>query len=159
MEIHRRGYTAVQYRMLHLHFRSLPTLDCIRLDKVIFLAQYIVINHFFLGVVALSGGVNFTLDSDSQFTLTCISTGGPATTVTWTRDSTTVTERTKTVLVNAEYIHTLEVNGSQEGVYTCAISNRLSIISAELDIAGENSFLQYFMYSLIIIQLPPHPLM
>ena len=45
-----------------------------------------------------------------QFTLTCISTGGPATTVTWTRDSTTVTEGTETVLddpVTAQYTHTL----------------------------------------------------
>ena len=33
-----------------------------------------------------------------QFTLTCISTGGPAITVTWTRDSTTVTEGNETVL-------------------------------------------------------------
>ena len=89
--------------------------------------------------MALSGGVNFTLDSDNQFTLTCISTGGPATTVTWTRGSTTVTERTKTLLVNtltAEYVHTLQVTGRQEGVYTCAIFNRVSIISAERDVAG-----------------------
>ena len=87
----------------------------------------------------LSGGMNFTLESDSQFTLTCISTGGPATTVTWTRDSTTVTEGTGTVLVNtvtAEYVHTLQVTGRQEGVYTCTISNRVSITSAELDVAG-----------------------
>ena len=91
--------------------------------------------------------MNFTLVSDSQFTLTCISTGGPATTVTWTRDSTTVTEGTETVLVNtvtAEYVHTLQVIARQEGVYTCAISNRVSIISEELDVAGENLFWYYF---------------
>ena len=43
-----------------------------------------------------------------QFTLTCITTGGPATTVTWTRDSTTVTEGNETVLndpVTAQYMH------------------------------------------------------
>ena len=44
-----------------------------------------------------------TMDSDltgpsPQFSLTCISTGGPATTVTWTRDSDTVTEGSRTVL-------------------------------------------------------------
>ena len=48
--------------------------------------------------------VMFTEDSDlngasPQFTLTPISTGGPATNVTWTRDSNTVTEGTETVLV------------------------------------------------------------
>ena len=45
-----------------------------------------------------------------QFTLTCISTGGPATTVTWTRDSITINEGTETVLNNAttaQYTHTL----------------------------------------------------
>ena len=54
------------------------------------------------------------MDSDlngpsPQFTLYCISTGGPATTVTWTRDSVTVTEGTKTVLdepVTPRYTHT-----------------------------------------------------
>ena len=33
-----------------------------------------------------------------KLTLNCISTGGPVTTVTWTRDSTTVTEGYETVL-------------------------------------------------------------
>ena len=60
-----------------------------------------------------------------QFTLTCISTGGPATTVTWTRDSVTVTEGTETVLndpVTAHYTHTL--TGSTRGEYTCTVANR-----------------------------------
>ena len=62
-------------------------------------------------------------DSD-QLTLTCISTGGPATNVTWTRDSTTVTERTETVLndlLTAQYTHTLNVTTA--GVYTCTVAN------------------------------------
>ena len=61
-----------------------------------------------------------------QFTLTCISTGGPATTVTWTRDSTTVTEGTETVLddpVTAQYTHTLTVTGRLPGLYTCTVEN------------------------------------
>ena len=69
----------------------------------------------------LSGGVTF--DSD-QGTLTCISTGGPATTVTWTRNSTTVTQGTQTVLndpVTAQYTHTLTV--TTEGLYTCTVAN------------------------------------
>ena len=60
-----------------------------------------------------------TFDSD-QMTLTCISTGGPATTVTWTRDSITVTEGTETVLDDletAQYTHTLTVTTG--GEYTC----------------------------------------
>ena len=61
-----------------------------------------------------------------QFTLTCISTGGPATTVTWTRDSTTVTEGTETVLddpVTAQYTHTLTVTGRLPGLYNCTVEN------------------------------------
>ena len=72
-----------------------------------------------------------TVDSDlngasPQFTLTCISTGGPATTVIWTRDSTTVTEGTETVLndqMTAWYTHTLTVTGRLPGLYRCTVKN------------------------------------
>ena len=76
-------------------------------------------------------GMKFTLDSDLseasvQFTLTCISTGGPATSIIWTRDSATVTEGVKTVLddqVTAQYTHTLTVTGRLGGLYTCSVAN------------------------------------
>ena len=61
-----------------------------------------------------------------QFTLTCISIGGPATTVIWTRDNAAITEGTETVLddpVTAQYTHTLTVTGGLGGVYTCTVSN------------------------------------
>ena len=62
-----------------------------------------------------------------QFILTCISTGGPATTVTWTRDSNTViTEGNETVLNNpetAQYTNTLTVTGRWPGHYTCTVEN------------------------------------
>ena len=99
-----------------------------------------MIQFLLTGAVTLSSGVAFTLDSDSQFTLTCISTGGPATTVTWTRDSTTVTEGTETVLddpVTACYTHTLTVNGAVEGLYSCTVANRVSNQSSvELNVTG-----------------------
>ena len=74
--------------------------------------------------------MTFTVDSDlngdsPQFTLTCISTGGPATTVTWTRDSQTLSGG-MTVLnnaVTAQYTHTLTVTGRLGGQYQCSISN------------------------------------
>ena len=91
----------------------------------------------------ISGGVTFTdLNGASpQFTLTCISTGGPATTVSWTRDSTTViTEGTETVLndaVTARYTHTLTVTGRLGGDYTCIVSNnKPSTDSATLTVRG-----------------------
>ena len=76
-----------------------------------------------LGVVTIPGGMTFTVDSDldgasPQFTLTCISTGGPATTVTWTRDSVNVTEGNETALddrVTSQYTHTLTVTGRLGG--------------------------------------------
>ena len=97
------------------------------------------------GVVTLSGGMIFSLNSTNQFTLTCISTGGPATTVTWTRDSTTVTEGTDNVIdtviddrVTGHSTHTLLVSGRIEGVYRCLVNNSVSTgNSSQLNVKGE----------------------
>ena len=95
------------------------------------------------GSVSIPRAIVLTVDSDlngpsPQFTLTCISTGGPATTVTWTKDSTTVTEGTETVLndpVTAQYTHTLTVTGRQEGLYNCTVkNNKPSSASAALNV-------------------------
>ena len=91
----------------------------------------------------ISGDLTFTDPNGAspQFTLTCISTGGPATTVSWTRDSTTViTEGTETVLndaVAARYTHTLNVTGRLGGEYTCTVvNNKPSTASATLTVRG-----------------------
>ena len=81
-----------------------------------------------LGGLTLSGNMTLTVVSgaSSQFTLTCISIGGPATTVTWTRDNVTITEGTETVLndqVTAQYTHTLTVTERLGGLYTCTVTN------------------------------------
>ena len=90
--------------------------------------------------------IDFAMDSDlngpsPQFTLTCISTGGPATTVTWTRDSVTVTEVTETVLddpVTAQYTHTLTVTGRLGGFYTCTVANnKPTADSAQYSVQGK----------------------
>ena len=71
--------------------------------------------------------VNSDLNGENlQFTLTCISTGGPATSVTWTRDSVTITEGNKTVLddgKSSQYTHSLTVTGRLGGLYTCTVAN------------------------------------
>ena len=76
-------------------------------------------------------------EASPQFTLTCISTGGPATTVTWTRDSVSVTGGNETVLdntVTSQYIHTLTVTG---GLYTCTVANnKPSNAVAQLTVEG-----------------------
>ena len=74
-------------------------------------------------------GGNITITGDIAFdtnllTLTCISTGGPATTVTWTRDFTPMAEGINTMLNDpetAQYTHTLTV--TTVGRYTCTVSN------------------------------------
>ena len=84
-----------------------------------------------IGDITISDGITFTVVSDlngtsPQFNLTCISTGGPATTVTWTKDSDTITEGTETVLddrVTAQYNYTLTVTENFGGVYTCTVAN------------------------------------
>ena len=89
--------------------------------------------------------MTFTVDSDlnggsPQFILTCTSTGGPATTVTWTRDSETVSGG-MTVLddpVTAQYTHTLTVTGRLGGQYRCTVANnRPSQDSEQFTVAGE----------------------
>ena len=62
--------------------------------------------------------------ASSQFTLICISTGGPATTVTWTRDSVTVTNGAETVLddtITAQYTHSLTTDSG--GMYIIKVAN------------------------------------
>ena len=97
------------------------------------------------GNITISDGMSFTVDSDlngasPQFTLTCISTGGPATNVTWTRDPNEAPGDRMTVLNNAttsQYTHTLTVTGRLEGLYTCTVANnRPSNASAQLTVQG-----------------------
>ena len=86
--------------------------------------------YYTAGNVNIPGSMQLNVDSDlrgesPQFTLTCVSTGGPATTVTWTRDSKGVLGG-ETVLdnaVTAQYTHTLTVTGRLPGQYQCTVSN------------------------------------
>ena len=86
-----------------------------------------------LGDITIPDGMTLSMN-----TLTCISTGGPATTVTWTRDSVTITEGTETVLndsVTAQYTHTLTVTSG--GLYTCTVANnKPSTASATIIVPG-----------------------
>ena len=89
--------------------------------------------------------ITFTLNSSQNeaiplFTLTCISTGGPATNVTWTRDSDILTESTSTILnnaVEASYTHTLTVTRRVGGLYSCTVTNKKSSSSANITVQGK----------------------
>ena len=93
-----------------------------------------IIAHYCLcntGNVTISGDIKLTVVSDlngvsPQFTLTSISIGGPATTVTWTRDSVPAIGEAETVLNDpetAQYTHTLTVTERLGGLYTCTVAN------------------------------------
>ena len=102
-----------------------------------------IVFYFKIVVTIPDGIMTFTVVSNlngasPQFSLTCISTGGPATTVTWTRDSEMLTGLTILIdPVTAEYMHTLTVIGRMEGVYTCTVANnRPSNASSQLTVIG-----------------------
>ena len=97
--------------------------------------------------------VQFQLTSELNaptptFTLTCTSTGGPATTVSWTVNNSAVTEDsahiTSQVLTDAEnatYTNTLTVTGRLLGEYECTVSNnKPSSSTGILAVVGENYF-------------------
>ena len=89
-----------------------------------------LICDFISGVVAVQS-VTFSLEdvASHQFTLTCISTGGPATTVTWTRGTQTAVGERRSEVVNgvtAQYTHTLTVTGRTGGLYTCTVTNEVT---------------------------------
>ena len=96
-----------------------------------------------LGDIVLPGGVIMSMN-----TLICISIGGPATTVTWTRDSVTITEGNETVLNDpetAQYTHTLTV--TSVGEYTCTVANnKPSTASATITVSST----AYIMTQIII---------
>ena len=79
----------------------LDSMEAVQVNNIVYIRKIHCLSFHNIGIYDMTSTVNYDLNGDSpQFTLTCISTGGPATTVTWTRDSTTtVTERTlQTVL-------------------------------------------------------------
>ena len=96
--------------------------------------------------------MNFQLTSELDataptFNLTCISTGGPATTVTWTSNSRPVTDDSAHHIIsqvltdseNATYNHILMVTERLAGVYGCNVSNnKPSSSSSVLSVVGKS---------------------
>ena len=116
-----------------------------RMYVAIFSHSHIMYAISLVGDITIPGGMTLAVNSDlngasPQFTLTCISTGGPATTVTWTRDSATAMGDEMTVfndVTTAQYTHTLTVIGRLGGDYQCTVSNvKPSSASASFRIQG-----------------------
>ena len=100
-----------------------------------------------LGVVMITNPLEFRLASaltadPPVFNLTCVSAGGPATTVTWTRDGAAATGVTSQTVVDQEvitYRSILTVTGREPGNYTCSVTNDRPAppATASLTVAGE----------------------
>ena len=101
------------------------------------------------GEITIPDEITFQLEDAviPVFTLTCTSTGGPVSTVSWRRDGTMLSDDstysiTSQILVDAEtatYTHTLTVTGRLVGEYQCNVSNnKPSSASRMLAIVGEN---------------------
>ena len=112
-------------------------------------------HYFYSGDVKVDSNITFSLHSEltaetPQFTLTCTSTAGPATTVTWTRDSAPVSGEEMSVLndpVTAHYTHTLTVTGRLGGVYVCNVSNnKPSTAVKNLRVVGMFYYCRYNFY-------------
>ena len=84
------------------------------------------------GVISVYQAVVFFLISESPlvFTLTCITTGGPATTVEWRRERLILSNGGINTITNtlmdaqqSTYKHQLTVSGRHLGVYSVSVSN------------------------------------
>ena len=122
-------------------------------NEVILSRKSLTVSSIYSGRLT-SSVISLTLDSEPnedppEFTLTCRSEGGPATTVEWRRDGEIVQEdsnhMTSQIIVdpsiNAVYTNTLRVRGREEGRYICGVINDFpttdspsNIITATLDL-------------------------
>ena len=91
-----------------------------------------------------------TYDEESR-TLTCVSTGSPATTVSWMKDGLPIDDSTHYTLtqtitdrVSSTYSNVLTVSegapGGVAGTYTCTVSNELGSDSDDVLAVGECYF-------------------
>ena len=108
-----------------------------------------------------SAVIYYTLDSEPdedppEFTLTCRSEGGPATTVVWTRDGDLVQEDSNHIIsqiivdtsINAVYNNTLTVRGREGGLYVCNVSNDHTLFGS---LHGSSVEASYFFESEFVI--------
>ena len=125
-------------------------------------------HYFQISGVTISGDITFNLDSapyedPPRFTLTCITTGGPATTVTWTINSDNVNEGIQSVLddaVSGRYIHNLTLTRRQAGRYRFSVHNKISSGNSQKLVSGiASNHMLYKFYNpcaYILDPLPPN---
>ena len=116
------------------------------------LFYFLFLTAGFVSIDALQFGLTSALTADPpEFILFCVSTGGPATTVTWTRDgaaATGVTSQTVTSSLTATYFNTLTVTGRLPGNYQCSVTNDRSTAVRTLTVQG---IITYIVYILMVM--------
>ena len=99
-----------------------------------------------LGQPFVKSSITFNLTSaiPPSFTLGCISTSGPPTVVTWTRDGSPLPMDSNHVLtqtlvnpVSATYYNNLTVNGIFPGLYRCTVTSIKPVIGERLSASQE----------------------
>ncbi len=86
----------------------------------------------------------------SSQTITCTSTGGPATSVTWTRDNTPLNvdgttyqhSQIITDTATSTYENRLTIPGDDQdtyGIYVCIVSNAMGNDTSEIEISGKDT--------------------
>ena len=97
-------------------------------------------------IVLTSDPFQLMSDIDSvgvSFSLTCNSTGGPVSSVIWTRDGLLLDNTGPLVLTDAStasYTNVLQVNGRTPGTYTCQMRRADSQVLSSTDFAVHGSY-------------------
>ena len=122
--LHQNSYCVTYSQLL----KGVHTLICCCIEMTTHPYQPCIIS----GDITIEDDLMLTVNTDSQrenvtYTFTCISSGGPATTVTWTRDYVVIPEGERTTVLDslrsARYIHNLTLTGRLDGIYHCIVSN------------------------------------
>ena len=107
------------------------------------------LSHFLFHHAGLPKVTSLTYDDEQSRTLTCTSTGGPATIVSWRRDGVVITlnatyQQTKTLVdsVNGTYQTVLTIEPSLHyshvvGTYSCTVENDRGKSSETVVVPGE----------------------
>ena len=108
---------------------------------------YCAVFSMYTGAPVISGEMEFILltainAATPMFTLTCTSTGGPATTVIWTLDGSPQNGGTSQITnqSTATYSNSLTVTGRSTGNYQCSVSNDRNTAMLSLTVEGMSSF-------------------
>ena len=108
-------------------------------DPLTILTSIVVCTHAVAMVMPLTNALQLTSGQESKdvsFSLTCNSSGGPVSSVIWTRDGSISDNTGPLVLTDAStasYTNVLEVNSRAPGTYTCQIRGPSHQVLSSMD--------------------------